>query len=531
MRSSVGRRIVWGLAILVSITGMWISYDLTLTHLKVPREQQSILQGTCTAFATSNCEEVIKSRWGQIPPLEQVPTTQPGKPKFKATRGIPTAELGLFYWTAMLCWLVLIGPVAPSRWPVHLVFLLTTATGLAICAFLAFQMLFSDLEAWCPLCSATHVAGLLLFVFAVLLWPRATGSGTGPVVVGDVPPAAKPRAGKKTKGNDRSLFGTAPPPVAALAHAWPHWWMLTVTPIVALLAIGLEFNFFASQRARLETTVAKRSQAAFTPYYWLYAINWRHGYLAWTSTPTIGIDVSDAPLRGSADAPYSVVVFSDFECPSCRNFAHFYEKTVRPLGTKVGGLKLYFKHWPICQECNPDAKATPHPAACEAARAAEAVRILAGDDGFWKMHDLLFDPEATWKKTRDFASLAEKIGLDRDAFAKAMASEQSVRRIKRDLAEARKLPGKLQDRLGTKLPKKTRSGLRDWAKVSSTPKVFLEGRVMSPSRHSKLWAGVLAELGRRAARAQQQRTTPGITPTPAGGARTPTTRPSSGTTR
>src|SRR5581483_3117848 len=86
-------------------------------------------------------------------------------------------------------------------------------------------------------------------------------------------------------------------------------------------------------------------------------------------------ELKDAPLRGEATAPITLVEFSDFQCPHCKHLQPILE---RILDEYRGQVKLYFKNYPITRA---------HPYAELAAQAA----LAAGKQGkFWPFHDRLF---------------------------------------------------------------------------------------------------------------------------------------------
>src|SRR5712671_2369158 len=75
-------------------------------------------------------------------------------------------------------------------------------------------------------------------------------------------------------------------------------------------------------------------------------------------------------------APVEIVLYSDFQCPYCAQFA----QPFRELETKgIDGVKtrVQFKNFPL----------SIHPNALVAHRAAMAAK---GQGKFWEMHDLLF---------------------------------------------------------------------------------------------------------------------------------------------
>ena len=91
---------------------------------------------------------------------------------------------------------------------------------------------------------------------------------------------------------------------------------------------------------------------------------------------------SDGPSFGPANAKVTMVVFSDFQCPYCREFA----KTVRDNIPKKypQDVRVQFEQFPI---------ASMHPWSQAAAEASECVaeqKITA----FWAFHDWIFEHQA-----------------------------------------------------------------------------------------------------------------------------------------
>src|SRR5207244_10644653 len=93
-----------------------------------------------------------------------------------------------------------------------------------------------------------------------------------------------------------------------------------------------------------------------------YDNRWQQTYLGWTLTPPVEIAVKDSPMRGSAGAPHTVVIFSDFQCPTCKAFEQwFMGNIVARMAPRYGGLKVVFKYWPISTKCNAFASRDLHP--------------------------------------------------------------------------------------------------------------------------------------------------------------------------
>lgn len=141
--------------------------------------------------------------------------------------------------------------------------------------------------------------------------------------------------------------------------------------------------------------------------------------LAACGASTAALDVRDAAAAGNDDAPYQVVVYSDFQCPYCRAAAMAMNELVRTSPEKV---RLYFKHFPLKQ----------HPQSAAAATAAEAARLQGK---FWQMHDILFN-NATSLADDSYEKFADMLGLDLKKFKTDAASEAVALRIAADRSEA-----------------------------------------------------------------------------------------------
>lgn len=135
----------------------------------------------------------------------------------------------------------------------------------------------------------------------------------------------------------------------------------------------------------------------------------------------VKVDLSGSPIRGSKDAPVTIVEFSDFQCPYCQRGHHTMEKVLKEYEGKV---RLVFKNLPL----------DFHKEADPAARAA----LAAGKQGkFWEMHDALFENQSKLG-SNFYTATAKKLGLDTAKFAKDMESEEVKAQVKKDVEIAKK---------------------------------------------------------------------------------------------
>jgi predicted DsbA family dithiol-disulfide isomerase len=113
-----------------------------------------------------------------------------------------------------------------------------------------------------------------------------------------------------------------------------------------------------------------------------------------------------------------------------------FESSIAPLF--AGNVRTMFRHYPIDQSCNARSAVTMHPHACQGAVLAEAARLVAGSDGFWRMHDYLFKNRETLAAgTMTPELVAGAIGLDPAALAQAMTDPRVKARISDDIEQAR----------------------------------------------------------------------------------------------
>ena len=128
-------------------------------------------------------------------------------------------------------------------------------------------------------------------------------------------------------------------------------------------------------------------------------------------------------VRGSKSAKFTLVEYSDFQCPYCKRGY----QNVETLRKKYGSsLRLVYKHLPL----------NFHPEAMPAAKHMEAIG-LQSEEKAWKFHDTLFENQdklgqELYKKT------AQELGVDMDRLAKDLESEEVSHRVEADMEEAKR---------------------------------------------------------------------------------------------
>ena len=124
-------------------------------------------------------------------------------------------------------------------------------------------------------------------------------------------------------------------------------------------------------------------------------------------------------IRGDKNAPVSVIEFSDLECPFCKRFHPTMKQVIEEYPGKV---KWVYRHFPIT---------SIHPKALKEAEAAECAGELGGNEGFWKYVDLIFEitPSNNNLNLSLLPVIAERIGLDRDAFDACLSSGRYTQKV------------------------------------------------------------------------------------------------------
>ncbi|RKH41140.1 DsbA family protein [Corallococcus sicarius] len=129
------------------------------------------------------------------------------------------------------------------------------------------------------------------------------------------------------------------------------------------------------------------------------------------------VDVGNAPVRGAAKAPVTIVAWSDFECPFCSRAVPTLEQVEKEYKGKV---KIAFKHQPLSFHKN--------------AKPAAMASMAAHEQGkFWEMHDKLFaNQRALDRESLD--KYAKELKLDMAKFKAAMDSNKFDAHIEADMA-------------------------------------------------------------------------------------------------
>ncbi len=134
--------------------------------------------------------------------------------------------------------------------------------------------------------------------------------------------------------------------------------------------------------------------------------------------PVQNISVDDDPARGEANAPVTVVEFTDFQCPACAAMHPVLEEVLKSYGTKV---RFVVRDFPLNQHE-------------WASKAAEAANAANAQGKYFEYIAVLFKNQ----KALDVPSLkkyASQVGLDRARFDAALDRGVYAAEVKKDVED------------------------------------------------------------------------------------------------
>jgi len=182
-----------------------------------------------------------------------------------------------------------------------------------------------------------------------------------------------------------------------------------------------------------DTITLKRSHLYLVLFPLAFFVGLVVGYLAWGRGDAAAPEESDEqsiiryqipieandPQFGPEDAPITIIEYSDFECPYCRQ----YSEEVYPslLEGYDGQIHYVFKNFPLTSIHD------------NALSAAEAAMCAQEQGAFWQMHDLLFAGELGQEFYEQYAA---ELDLDLEAFTACLDEHQTLELIQADYGYA-----------------------------------------------------------------------------------------------
>ncbi len=140
----------------------------------------------------------------------------------------------------------------------------------------------------------------------------------------------------------------------------------------------------------------------------------------------VQIKTEGYPVEGEINVPVTIVEYSDFQCPFCERF---YTQTLPKIKKEyidTGKVKLIFKDFPL----------SFHQFAQKAAEATHCVREQKGDEGYWAMHDKIFENQLSLS-IENLKVWAGQVGADSVKFNDCLGSGKMAGIVQKAFNEGR----------------------------------------------------------------------------------------------
>jgi len=164
-----------------------------------------------------------------------------------------------------------------------------------------------------------------------------------------------------------------------------------------------------------------------------------YGVRVYLEPARTAVAVEGHPAKGPANAPVTIVEFSDFECPFCAGFLPTLREIEKNYKDKV---RIVYRQFPLTNI---------HP---NAAKAAEASLCAHEQNKFWPLHDAMFADQSNLG-VEALKKKAAQLSLDMTRFDSCLDLGKYARAVEIDVAEGAK------------------------AGVNGTPSIFINGRFFS----------------------------------------------------
>lgn len=128
-----------------------------------------------------------------------------------------------------------------------------------------------------------------------------------------------------------------------------------------------------------------------------------------------------APRRGASEPAVVVQMFSDFQCPYCRDV----QPTIARLIEEHPEVQVAFRHYPL--PFHRDARPT--------SMAAIEVQRQLGDEAFWRFHDRALEADSLERDS--LVAIAAELGADPEAVGAAIDQERYAEIVDADVAAVR----------------------------------------------------------------------------------------------
>jgi protein-disulfide isomerase len=143
-----------------------------------------------------------------------------------------------------------------------------------------------------------------------------------------------------------------------------------------------------------------------------------------TPPPNIVFDTAGAPAEGVANAPVTIIEFSDFQCPFSGRYTNETFPRIDQDYIKTGKVRYVFRDFPL---------ENMHPLAH---KLAEAARCAFEQKKFWEMRTQFFANQSALTSNEAMAGQAKALGLNLGEFQKCLGDGRHSQKVSQELTEA-----------------------------------------------------------------------------------------------
>lgn len=139
---------------------------------------------------------------------------------------------------------------------------------------------------------------------------------------------------------------------------------------------------------------------------------------------TAMVSIDDDAMMGSIDAPVTMIEFSDYQCPFCKDYVKKTFSQIKARYIDTGQVRYVFRDFPL---------SSMHQ---QAERASVAATCAGRQGKYWEMHDKLFDSQSILRN-EPWEALALDLRLDLEALRKCMKSPEAYEEARKDMVDGR----------------------------------------------------------------------------------------------
>jgi uncharacterized membrane protein len=416
---SLSRR-SYTLALGLSLAGSLLTGFLAFGPLSSGAQRESALSSFCS-LTLGACDRVNASESSQV--------------VLPFVGSIPTALCGLLFFSGLFVLLAALGLPRLADSTNHLAALFPSIVAVIVSIYLCVVMAIEASP--CLLCYASHALVFGVFLSVVSIWPSEWRTPRRfPILPGH----------HRLAQVDRDFSQAARTQVICVC--------LVISVAVSELLV---FKYAALERH------ARSTQDALQ----FYVTNPAVATALYRASPRIDVSTREAGARGRSDAPHTIVVFSDYDCPACKRFDEWLTDTILPMAP--GDIRVVYKYRPLITGAGLAFDVDAPPPRVLPCLAAEAVRLRLGNDAFLGYHRQLMAQQGTLT-LEVLRRLAVNAGVDAPTFANSLRTRAVVERVRSDVREVEAI-----------------------TKDVWTPVILLDNRLVRFWRVADFWKAMLQE--------------------------------------